>query len=34
MCTSLCLLSAVLLGVLYLFFGVGPGDPSTPLRKR
>jgi hypothetical protein len=31
MCTSLCLLSAVLLGVLYLFFGVRPSDPSTRL---
>jgi hypothetical protein len=29
MCTSLCLLSAVLLGVLYLFFGVCPSNPST-----
>ena len=31
MCTSLCLLSAVLLGVLYLFFGVCLGDVSFRL---
>jgi hypothetical protein len=29
MCLSLCLLSAVLLGVLYLFFGVSPASPET-----
>lgn len=34
MCTSLCLLSAVLLGVLYLFFGVSPSDLSFRLRLK